>query len=1179
MGDPSAAPRFDLRTSPLQGTTLIEASAGTGKTHALAGLFLKLVVERSLLVSEILVVTYTEAATAELRDRIRLVLRKALRFVVDGDEGALDDKAQRDILEGGKGTAGLAERLRDAVRSFDEADISTIHGFCRSVLAENAFESGAAFRVELVPDQRELEQEVTDDFWRSRVPAAPTSWHHLGLGNGTFKGGPDGLVPLLRLRSTDPGVRLLPEYPAPEVGLLEAGFVALFGDVQAAWRVEEQSVRASLLDFEGWNKTRCSLARREGMLSAMRSLAAREDPWAPGLLDVVVDLAQDVLDGKVKKGYEAPRHELFRLCGEVALKLGELREALARYEHVLERDYLAYADRELELRKRRRRIWSFDDLLVQTHAALEGPMGGALLARLRKRYRAALIDEFQDTDPLQERIFLRVFGGPDALYLIGDPKQAIYGFRGADIHAYLDAARGAATRLSLGANWRSTPRLIGAVNTLFGGHALPFLHPDIVFQPSVAAVRDAAALPEGGASALVLQVDSGGLLHNKKDALQLFASGAAATVVRLLREGSRPRDIAVLVRTNHQARVVQAALATLRVPGVLYSADSVYASDEAAELVRLLAALAHPGSEAALRSALATRILGSGAAQIDALTAQELEKRLDRLHSLSAVWRERGLVRAIRPLLDEEGVRERLLGLPDGERRLTNVLHLVELLHRAEAEHHLDAEELLGWLGERCGSGGEGEEAELRLETDEDAVTISTIHRAKGLEYEVVLCPFLWDGAKIESDRAVRYHDQSGARVLDLEGLEEGACRAFQEQLAESMRLAYVALTRARRACYVSWGWVSDSGTSPLFFLLHCRDVAPADLVPEQIVRTLGSRWGDFTAATLAADLAALAAASAGSIEVQPIQTGAHPLERETPAGLEAAALSFDRGDWNAWAISSYSSMVRGRHQEARERDPDGPAPASAEEAVPGIAGFPRGAAAGTFIHSLMEDARLWDTDTAARAAWLAEQCLEWGYAQTWAPALGEMADSVARAPMGGASPGFSLADVPAGDRLAELQFHLPVARLSPAGLAGVLARAGGGYAGLARTVAGLGFGMLDGFLQGFIDLVVRVRDRFAILDWKSNHLGPTPESYGPPALASAMRENLYDLQLILYTVALHRYLESRLPSYDYERHVEGVRYLFVRGVREDSATQGIHATRPPWPLVRDLSLLLGGGG
>ena len=548
----------------------------------------------------------------------------------------------------------------------------------------------------------------------------------------------------------------------------------------------------------------------------------------------------------LKRGHQPPQHPFFTACDRLAAAHEPLSASYTQRCYALKVALWEFCQQELRRRKRRRQAVSYDDLLLNLEEALQSPQGHELAAALRHRYPVALIDEFQDTDPVQYRIFRQVYQGTTApVFFVGDPKQAIYSFRGADVFAYLRACRDVDHHYTLDVNWRSDPGLIQAVNTLFASAHRPFLFDDITFHPVQPAPQQAEALHEHGCQVSELRLwflegREDGRRVSKTDATFLAAQATAAEIARLLtlgahgaaQVGSRPLsggDIAVLVRTHREGRVVRDALLRQRVASVQLGQDNVFNSWEAMELERVLRAVANPSSESLVRGALATVMLGHTGEQIYAMPEDEQlwEDRVAAFYDYHYLWRDRGFASMLRTLLSQEHVAPRLLGFQDGERRLTNLLHLAELLQAAADRQRTGMEGLLKWLEERRRTeASDDEEEQLRLESDEHLVKIVTIHKSKGLEYPIVFCPFLWSGglwSRKEPTLSFHHPDAEYQPVLDLGSTRLDASRAYacHEEVAENLRLLYVALTRARHCCYIVWGAVSDMETAPLAWLLH----------------------------------------------------------------------------------------------------------------------------------------------------------------------------------------------------------------------------------------------------------------------------------------------------------------------------------------------------------------------
>ncbi len=1142
------SPLFDLADTPLaRGVTLIEASAGTGKTYTLAGLFLRLVVEEGLQANQILVTTYTVPATAELRDRIRKRLREALEAWT---LNASDDPLLQALLARARVAPDLARRrLEAALHAFDEVAIHTIHGFCQRILQDRAFESRMLFDAELITDQSALLREVAEDYWRAHFHTASPSFAASAL---VLDLRPATLGKLLKDTNSHARLRILPETIALD-GLQQQIEDAL-AELRVRWPEWRESVRALFLDANDWAKAGAKPAVMEPLLALVEECAAH--PEASLECYAALDsFTPENIAKETKAKREPPAHEFFGLCARITAVRTHLGVAV-------EVDFLAWARAELPRRKTQRNVLGFDDLLIRLHTALTGTGGEALAQAVRARFPAALIDEFQDTDPIQEEIFRTIFATPQhRLYLIGDPKQAIYGFRGADIFSYLAGARRADHTFHLGTNFRSTKALVVGVNAVFQRSPNPFLVEQIGFSP-VAASGKADQTPlrvEGKARApfhIWLPESSDPLVATQ--ASEELPRRVAAEIARLLDGRAQlgekplaPPNVAVLTAWNRQARAMQSALSAFGIPSVLLSNASVFESREAAELHTLLAAVAEPLREGLLRTALATRLLGFGAAEIDALSSDEgaWEKWLLRFQGWHAAWRERGFVSMFHTLERETEMRPRLLGQPDGERTLTNVLHLVEILHQTAIEQRLAPGALVHWLADRRREKAvAAEEHELRLERDEDAVKVVTVHKSKGLEYDVVFCPFAWGKAELRDGERPLFHTgdpQELALDLGSNELATHEALAAQEKLAEQTRLLYVALTRAKHECHFVWGRFAKNEVSAALWLLH---PPPPGADP---IAALQARGAALDPASLRAEIEALAATAPEAIAAVPWPAPEAALYRpsaEPPVELRARAF---RGTIeHDWRVSSFSSLTEHRETEPADHDRAAPAAVAVEAAVvPGdIHAFRAGKTAGVCLHAIFETLDFTRPQDVPRL--VEEKLGAFGFAASeWREPVAECVRRVLEVEL---APGLQLARVPPTARLNELEFHFPVARLDAAALARVL------------TGERFVFDSRRGLLRGFIDLVFEHAGRFYIVDWKSNRLGANTAAYHQEALHEAMTQHHYGLQYHLYTLALHRYLAWRLGAeYDYERHFGGVFYIFLRGVDPARPELGVFRDRP----------------
>ena len=1186
---------FDLVNTPLDlGVTRLEASAGTGKTFALAGIFLRLLVEEKIPASDILVVTFTEAATAELRDRIRRRLADALRAL----EGKTTDDALLIALidrTQNRRTAAL-NSLRNALEIFDLISISTIHGFCQRTLADSAFESGILFNVELVADQDSFIREIAADYFRRQVHASGAVPASIALHQ---KLTPDFFALLLKRFLTYPELKLLPAAPRRPLPEVIADLETTFAKFVSEWATLARDRGALMNYFIGGKKWANGKHAKESCIAdAMAGFDTGLDASRlfTGIWDAIKFFSLSTVRDAVGQKKEMPRPHppLFDTCEKLIVLAAEL--VLAQ-----RLDFLRTARAALAQRKQEAKQQSYDDLISRLAGALAGPSGPALANSVCKKFRVALIDESQDTDRLQWKIFKEIFAESleHRLYLIGDPKQAIYGFRGADVQTYLTAAKSASHQYELDTNWRSESALVGAVNTIFAsaGKTTAFVEEQISFEPVKAAKQaDAQPIifPPDGNRPPPFQVwcanaDNGG--WSARSAQRLLPAAVAAEISRLLRaevriEGRQlnPRDIAVLVESHRQAGWVQRALHDLQIPSVEQSMESVFASAEARELQWILTAILNPSREAGVKCALTTDIFGLDGNQLSELTANEAgwQARLQDFAGYRSQWERDGFFSMFADLLRTEKIVENLLRFADAERRITNLLHLTELLETANRAEHLGPARLVQWLEKRRASdAATADEFQLRLESDEDAVQIITIHRSKGLEYPVVFCPFATKDAelgKIKNQRqtvmeVVLFHDPATqALTWDLNTTPAPAHvqQTTKEQLAEKVRLLYVALTRARHRCYLLSAPSTKKKSTALAWLLQGRSenlMDPVEFLKAQ--SPTGTDWKNYWLA--------LAEKSPASIAVAdlPLEPG-ESWRPEKPDDGKLISTTCARDLRPSWFLSSFTQLSQSAHAAAPDL-PDHDAtdvaakPADTEtEIATGIFVLPAGARTGDCLHQILEQFDFANDDKALATALAKQQLEAFGLAEArHVEAVAAILERLRHAPLALDDPAFTLAHIRPAQRLSEMEFHFPVGQLD-----------GESLANLIRDQKNSSPKALpaEGFLKGFIDLIFEFDGRFYIVDWKSNSLGHRVEDYNVAAMQREITERGYDLQYHLYTVALDKFLRTRLAGYDYEKHFGGVRYIFLRGVTPEKPELGIFHARPTAEKIAQLSSLLGSG-
>ncbi|WP_324016192.1 exodeoxyribonuclease V subunit beta [Aeromonas hydrophila] len=1190
MANPLNTLRF-----PLHGERLIEASAGTGKTYTIAGLYLRLLLghgplieegedagqpsahERPLSVTEILVVTFTEAATAELRGRIRARIHEARLAFMRGES---KDALLSQLLAEVEDHELAARRLLAAERQMDEAAVFTIHGFCQRMLKQNAFESGALFETEFLTDDSQLRLQAVSDYWRSEFYPVDKP-----LASAVRALWPSPAALLREMGSWLDNSELEMRPPA--------------GDETLAARHQAAMARIEVVKREWLAQTDEIRRQTDGQVS--RYTGKNYEGWLAKIADWAQDEAsgyaipkelerfgQRVLEENLKKGGAVPTLPLFSQIDELLASRPGIRNLILQRAAVVVRS-------RMQASKRQAHQLSFDDLLKDLDGALGSGLGERLCERIRTTYRVAMIDEFQDTDPQQYRIFHRLYGGhtDTALLMIGDPKQAIYGFRGADIFTYIQARRNVSAHYTLGRNWRSSRALVAAVNGLFERAKDPFIYEaDIPFLP-VEAQGKSKALQLDGEAAPVLHCWqlSGQPTFNKGDYQSRMARATAVEIHRLLtlaRAGKaqigdlpvKAGDIAVLVRTGAEGKLVQQELARLAIASVyLSNRESVLAQVEAREILLILHACQNPGEERSLRAALATGLFDLDAKALDELASDERawESAVQEFMEYRKTWHKRGVLAMLRALLHRRNLASSLLASPNGERRLTNFLHLGELLQQVSCE--LDGEyALLRWLGEAA-SRPDGQDAEqvLRLESERKLVQIVTIHKSKGLEYPLVFLPFICSHRAADTPL---FHEADGAgnrTVLDLTGAEESLAEADRERLAEDLRLLYVALTRGVYATWLGLAPVRSGNGKSEKTDLH-----------QTAIGYLLQKGEEGDATTLATALTELAQALPGVAVGEPSLTRPAPMAAEEAQLGEPQVRRFTGTLERDWWISSYSGLAAQGHghskgvlanpgfddevvTEAAALAADLSTAQQEEAPQPSIFTFPKGARPGTLLHSLFETIDFQSAAGEPLAEHIATLLAQDGFDESWAQVLQQQVEAVLDTPL---ETGFGepvrLRDLAPERKQVELEFFLPMGRVTAPALTALCQQ----HDPLSRGNKPLSFATVQGMLKGFIDLVFEWQGRWYLLDYKSNHLGMSPADYSRPALEQAMAEHRYDLQYQLYSLALHRLLALRLPGYDFEQHFGGVFYLFLRGMPQG----GIFHTRPSRELVQGLDRLFGEG-
>lgn len=1198
-------------TFPLQGSQLIEASAGTGKTFTISTLYLRLILghgsdktrfHKPLLPPEILVMTFTEAATQELRDRIRSRLSEAARYF--RNELEQPDEIliflRNDYLE--MEWPNCAQLLEVAAQWMDEASVSTIHSWCQRMLKEHAFDSGNLFHQHLETDHSELFADVIRDYWR--VFCYPLEGIALRWINEHWQT-PDNLQTKLidlfdanlPIITTPPSTLLAEQLTLREQQLTE---------LKKPWLKWVDELR--LLCDEAVAKKQVDgrkLQKRfyDNWFDKITSWATNPDLFDLDLATGFDRLSQEGI-AEIWKQRNPPEHPALKAMSELPHALNTLpNPSFDLLSHAVH-----WVKQRFNQEKIRRAEIGFDDLLTRLDLALQRPSGKRLAKIIRQQFPVAMVDEFQDTDPVQYRILYKVYleeSERSGLFLIGDPKQAIYAFRGADIYTYLQARKQIEQRLhQLDTNFRSSQAMVNATNHLFNvaeqqnaqgaflfktaqGNALPF------YPVKAQEKKEAFVINHQQQTALTLWYKQTPEPITTTEYYQCFAESCATEIARLLNLGQqnkagfqqenyllplRPSDIAILVRSGREAKIIREALSTRHIRSVYLSdKDSVLDTLEAQDLLRWLEACYQPENEYLLRAALATATLNLSLQELDSYNQHEniWEQRILQFRDYQLLWRAQGVLPMLRRLLHDFELPERLLGnAQEGERKLTNLLHLAELLQQAANE--LDGEQaLVRYLSEKLTKNNkQSNEYIVRLESDEQLVKVITIHKSKGLEYPLIFLPFICSFKPVNGySIPIRYHDEQGKQQISLVRKPEIIQQADQERLAEDLRLLYVAITRAKYNC---WLGISD---------LKQGNNKSSILHSSAFGYLISGGAPINEAAQLTTYLANL------NTHCQNIQITDLPEPNQLFFNEQANTTNKPqaREMLNAisrfWWISSYSSLrlaaknivpieeVALPPETATSQnllDDDTSLSSNLTTITQDIHGFPRGALPGTFLHIILD----WAANRGFKHIlanpeesrdFIARRCNIRGW-EHWIEILQAWLLDFLVQPLPLNHTTGSLVNFTY--YLSEMEFmfashHLNLEQLDQLVSYYILPH---------QLRPKLERGMLNGMFKGFIDLTFEHDGRYYLADYKSNWLGENDAAYTTQAIEESMLTHRYDLQLALYQLALHRQLKARLPHYQYEQHTGGVLYLFLRGIY--SQTQGVFYESVPYELIEKLDLL-----
>ena len=1188
-------------TLPLNQISLIEASAGTGKTYTIGSLYLRLLLKagennfsRPLNVEEILVVTFTDMATEELkkkiRERITDAIDKLTAFAETQDKSAFKNDEFLTALCDNLNIFEAIHRLKLAEQNMDLAAIYTIHGFCRRMLMQYAFHSGIHFNLELIKDQSDLLVRFANEFWREHFYPLPFEKADF-IANEL--GSPDYVLSLLESNLGKNLIVDLENQQALSISITEFLHQYLgeyFKDIKALKRFWLESAgKISELITEELNKDYAkgepkSLSRRSYNTSRLTKWIDQVNAWANDPRDYVLNetlmsyFTQSALGEKGEEGASPFIAPIFTELEERANALMSpdllRRVILYHYRQGLQQKLLDYKLNHQEK--------SFDDLLRLFCEALQGPQGNELAEMIRFQYPFAMIDEFQDTDSQQYAIFSKIYrDNPEkntGFIMIGDPKQAIYRFRGADIFTYLKASNEAQSRFELTKNYRSEKNLVDGVNALFDFPQSPFIYQNINFTAVDSRDDHLRFYLNGKAEPAyrfyLTETDKVNKTEMAKIcaiSIQHWLKSAAENQAVFQNEDTcktlQAANIAVLVRDKNEAALVKNELQKLGIASVYLSdQNSVFDSNVAKELAWVLKACLNV-AERPILNAIATALFGLNAADIHQIQQNEADwqRWADSFAQYQQTWQRQGILVMLHQILLEQGISERLLTQATGERDLTNFLHLAEILQQAATLHESEAA-LLSWFEKQIQ--GEGrQEAQIRLESERQLVKIVSIHKSKGLEYDLVWLPFLAVPSKIPTagDMNVYYSKERDETLWDMENRNLNAL--YEETFAEELRLLYVALTRAKYQMAFALPAQFDKKWNALHYVLSQGEIGKEINLSdskntETLLQTFKEKMQDNMEICTKPNLEAFPALS--------INTKNDDLK----------AAEFTGNIEQDWRITSFTSIEQGHRRQNYFAESAGKkhvvfddtkdydsqnlieiSTALLNENESNILDLPRGKQVGTVLHRHFENCYFSDLANTEEIDKL-RQSLQLD--KTFTEPLQNWLQQISHTPLSNEI-GIALADLANKDCIKEMPFYLATREHFDVD---AFNRALKAHHHLPSEP--LQFEQIQGMVRGSIDLVFRHNGKYYIVDYKSNFLGSTLADYNQEALKKEMLHSHYDWQYLIYTLALHRYLQSVVPHYDYARDFGGGFYLFLRGMNGEPQS-GVFYDRPSIELITEL--------
>ncbi|MCT8554276.1 exodeoxyribonuclease V subunit beta [Glaesserella parasuis] len=1185
----------------LNQSSLIEASAGTGKTYTMANLYLRLILgvrcPSPLTVEQILVVTFTKAATQELRDRIREKLVNVGKWFRDPSSKEAQDALREPFL------AALYQevqprlnecllRLSIAEREIDLASIFTIDSFCQKMLFQFAFSSGIRFDIDLLSNEDELLTRLSEETWREL-------FYPMGLAETVavaeeLKTPSDALTAVKGYLYGDfPDLAAENQWLTQGISSYLADYQALLQEAKQHWLAvgaEAESLIVTEINKSYKKGEKKSLSRRAYQMRWIENWLKELNEWATSgshyfPTNSLSRFCQDFINEKAEEGAEPLTHTIFAKNQDYLTAYQTQFEGKSKAIFLYQ--FFSHLRQKLADYKQTHKEKSFGDMLSFLLSALQSERGDTLAQQIRALYPFAMIDEFQDTNQQQYEVFHRIFmdqnTSEQGFIMIGDPKQSIYKFRGADIFTYLKAKNEVQEQATLDRNWRSVPEVVESCNRLFQfpeGDNPPFLYHGIPFQPVKAKEASDTLVGEQATRCLLISTEFDEQLaatHCAYQIQQQLKKSEQGLLFVQKEEGNRPleaKDITILVRSHKQASLIRAELLKRHIPSVFFSErNSVYETQEAQDLRIILSACLNPYRQSSLLSAIGTSLWGL--TSTDIFNIKQDEKAWDNVVEsfvgYQQVWLHQGILPMLHQIFVKENIIQRINALPNAERRITDLLHLAELLQGAMP--NLENEfALLRWYEQQLDNpDGYADEQKQRLESEESLVKVVTIHGSKGLEYPVVWLPFVAKASQPAKSKPITIYQNDEGKAHWSFGSQSDEIKKYidKAEFAEDLRLLYVAVTRAKYQLNLILPSQFDEKWNSLSYLLSNGEIGTGGIAPSQNTQYYLAQKG--IKAELITVNNDVPEDNWQPILVQPIDIEAKSFTGKIRTVGQITSFTALQAQNERLQHKGQNIPLATFGDEAQDYDrtefiasdflEDNAQPYSRYQ-------FPHSTKVGNLLHKFFEH---WDFQQAVDQTQLQALCEQLNLDEAWLEPLTTWFEQVIQTPFG--EQAVSLTQIFTHKRLNEWQFYLRLSNKEALYRLNQLLKK---HSPLAKQLPDLTLYNLEGFVRGFVDCIAQIDGKFYVIDYKSNFLGYLPQDYQAEKLAKTMGQFRYDLQYLLYTLAVHRYLSARLgENYNYEQHFGGVAYLFLRGMNGEP-NSGVYFDKPSQELIEEMDRLFG---